>query len=65
MVIRRDSCSNGRVFESRCCILNGHNIFSRIFVVRIVIFVWGDENKRKRGRGWQVFFNKSIEVNVD
>ena len=25
--------------------------FSHLFVVKIVMFVWKDENKRKRGRG--------------
>ena len=32
-----DSCSEGRGFESRHCILDGHHIFSHIFVVRIEI----------------------------
>ena len=30
--------SKGRGFESRRCILDGHNIFSHIFVVKIVMF---------------------------
>ena len=34
-----DSCSKGRGFESRHRKLDGLNIFSRIFVVRIVMFV--------------------------
>ena len=32
-----DSCSIGRGFESRRCILDGH--FSQLFVVKIVLFV--------------------------
>ena len=39
VVMGGDSCSNGRGFESRHCILEGHNIFSHIFVVKIVMFV--------------------------
>ena len=31
------------------------DIFSHLFVVRIIKFVWKDENKRKRGRGWPIF----------
>ena len=31
--------------------------FLHIFVVIIVIFVWKDENKRKRGRGWPILKN--------
>ena len=41
----RDSCSEGRGFKSQRCILDGHNIFPHIFVVRIVKFVWKDKNK--------------------
>ena len=37
MVKGRDSCSEGHGFESRHCILDGHQSFSHIFVVRIVI----------------------------
>ena len=40
MVMGRDSCSEGHGFESRHCILDGHNIFSHKFVVRVVMFVW-------------------------
>ena len=39
MVVGGDLCSEGRGFESRHHILDIHNIFSHIFVVRIVIFV--------------------------
>ena len=42
VVMGGDSCSKGRGFESRYCILDGH--FSRIFVVKIVgMFVWKDQ----------------------
>ena len=36
VVMRGDSCSEGREFESRHRILDGH--FSNIFVVKIVMF---------------------------
>ena len=42
------SCSEGCGFEYQHHILDGH--FSQIFVVKIVMFVWKDENKFKRGR---------------
>ena len=35
---------------------DGH--FSHLFVVKIVMCVWKDENKWKRGRGWPVLTNK-------
>ena len=37
VVMGGDSCSEGRVFESQHCILDGH--FSCLFVVRIVMVV--------------------------
>ena len=45
MVMGGDSCSEGRGFKSQCRILDGHDIFSHIFAVEIVMFVWKDENK--------------------
>ena len=53
MVVGGDSSSNGREFESRHRILDGH--FSHLFVAKIVICVGEDKNKRKRGRGWSIF----------
>ena len=38
MVMGGDSCSEDHGFESQCSIWDGHNIFTHIFVVRIVIF---------------------------
>ena len=38
VVMVGDSCYKGRGFESRFLILDGHIIFSNIFVVRIVMF---------------------------
>ena len=55
--MRGDSCSKGREFKSRQCILDGH--FSHLFVVKIVMCVWKDQNKLKRGRGWPIFKNKN------
>ena len=53
MVMGGDSCSKGCEFESQHRLLDGH-FFTYIFVVRIVMCVWKDENKRKRGRGWTI-----------
>ena len=52
VIMGGDSCSIGCEFESRHCILDGH--FSHLIVVKIVMFVWKDENKWKRGRGWPI-----------
>ena len=60
VVMGGDSCSEGRGFEYQRCILYGHNIFSHIFVERIVMFVWKDENNLKRGRGWPIFKKKLV-----
>ena len=54
MVMGGDSCSEGPGIESQRHILDGHKNFSHLFVVRIVLFVRKDENKRKRGRGWPI-----------
>ena len=43
-----DSCLKGRGFEYHLNILDGQ--FLRMFVVKIVMFVWKDENKWKSGR---------------
>ena len=40
----------GRGFKSLHCILNGLEILPQLFVVKIVLFVWKDENELKRGR---------------
>ena len=48
VVMGGDSCSKGRGFESQYRILDEH--FSHLFVVKIAMFVWRDENKHKRGR---------------
>ena len=53
VVLGGDSCSVGGGFESQHCMLDGH--FSRLFVVKIVLFGGKDENKRKRGREWPIF----------
>ena len=48
MVMGGDSYFKGHGFESRRRILDRHDIFSHIIVVRIVMIVSKDENKRKR-----------------
>ena len=62
MVMGGDSCSKGRKFESKHRILHGHFLHS--FVVRIVMFVWKYENKRKRGQGGPIFFKKKLSAEV-
>ena len=42
-----DSCSKGHGFESQYHILDGH--FSKLFVVKIVTFVWKDEKETRDG----------------
>ena len=37
------------------------DIFHKYSVVKIVTFVWRDENKRKRGREWPILFLKRNE----
>ena len=39
VVMGGDSHSKGHGFESRSRILDGHDIFSHLFVVKIVLFV--------------------------
>ena len=58
VVMGGDSCSEGRGFESWHRILDGHNIFSHIFVVRIVIFVLKRQNKTKKEAEDGPFFQK-------
>ena len=48
VVIGGDSCFEGRGFESQHQIVDGH--FSHLFVVKTVMFVLKDENKRNRGQ---------------
>ena len=52
VVMGGDSCSKGREFESGHHIMDGH--FSHLFVVKIVMFVWRNETKWKRGQGWPI-----------
>ena len=49
MVTEGDSCSKGCGFKSRCHILDGHDIFSHVFVVRIVMS-WNGSNISLRQR---------------
>ena len=40
----------------------GRTFFSHLFVVKIVMFAWKDENKWKRGRGWPIFNNSMFKL---
>ena len=53
VVLGEDSCSKGHELESQHHILDGH--FSHLFVVKIVMCVWKDENKLKRRPGLALF----------
>ena len=48
VVMGRDSCSEGRGFESRHHILDGH--FSHLFVVKIVLLVRERNSKQMKKR---------------
>ena len=37
------------------------DIFSHLFVVQLVMFVWKDKNKGKRGLGWPFFKKKQLK----
>ena len=41
------------------------DIFSHLFVIKIVMCVWKDENKWKRGRGFSHFLKKNRYVTSD
>ena len=49
VVMGGDSCSEGLGFELRPHLLDGGNIISHIFVVRILMFVWKDEKEAEDG----------------
>ena len=51
VVMVNDSCSRGRGFESQHRILDGHDIFSHWFVVKIVLFVWKRPRINKKRPG--------------
>ena len=52
MVMGDDSCSRGHGFESLHCILDGHDVFSHLFVVKLYILFEKTKNKPKSGRSW-------------
>ena len=60
VVMAKDSCYKCHGFESQHRILDGH--FSYLFVLKIVIFAWENENKRKSWPGWPIFYNKILFV---
>ena len=57
MVMGGDSCSEGRWFECKLRILDGH--FSHFFVVKIVMFVSKDK-KNKKEAGNSPFLKTSL-----
>ena len=60
VVMRGGSCSEGHGFESQHHILDGH--FSRLFVVKFVLFVWNDKNKRKEAGRVHFFLKGPVAV---
>ena len=51
-VMGDDSCTRGCGFKSQCRILNGHEIFSHWFAVKIVLFARKDpKNEKEAGVG--------------
>ena len=52
-----DSCCKGRGFESRHYILDGHDIFAHWFVVKSVMCVWKDKNKKESWLSHLIFFS--------
>ena len=61
MVIGGDSCFDVCGFESQHHILYGQ-IITLICYKKIVIFFLKDENNRKSGRGWPIFFKKNCSL---
>ena len=61
LVMGEDSGPGGFGFKSQHHILDGH--FLHLFVVKIVMFVWKDKNKWKRGRGGPIFNTFAKEAN--
>ena len=55
-----DSCSEGCRFQSQHWKLDGH--FSHLFVAKIIMFVWKDENKLKRGRDGLFFKIRRLNI---
>ena len=43
----------------------GWAFFSHLFVVKIVMCVWKDDNKWKGGRGWPIIFFKKTQIEPD
>ena len=60
VVMGGDSHSKGCEFKPRHRILDGHNIFTMI-CKNCIVCLRGTENKRKRGRGWPIFFKKTAQ----
>ena len=54
VVMGDDSCSRGRGFKSQHCILDGLDIFSHLFVVKLYWLFEKTENNWKRGWGWPI-----------
>ena len=66
MVMGGGSCSEGCGFKSRGCILDGHDIFSHLFVVKNNNDVCLKRPKiNKKRSGLAIFFKKSSKSNKD
>ena len=60
--MRDDSCSRGREFESRCRILDGHNIFTLICCKDCIVCL--ERPKKTKKRLWLAHFLTLIRVGV-
>ena len=61
MVMGRDSCSEGRGFESWHCILDGHHIFSYVCCKNCNCLFEKDENKNEKEAEFGPFLEKKKE----
>ena len=55
------SCSRGCGFESRRCLLDGHDIFHIDLLYKLYCLFEKTRNKLKRGRSWPFFKKKCVK----
>ena len=60
MVMGDDSCSRGCGFESRCCILHGHDIFHIDLLQELICLFEKTENKQIKRPGLAIFSKKTL-----
>ena len=60
VVMGGESRSKGHRFESRCWMLDAHDIFTLICRKNCIVCLEKTANNLKRGRGWSIFFKKML-----